>query len=175
MFKEYNIDLNTNTIISVSMQKENFINIDNKKILYNKREYGTGRFLERYIVLDEKENLFASVDKDWNIEHVYKTYFGNFDYGSNQLIVRDDGRKYFGQFDTLNIELLPHSDKIKEIVKNYDNINGIIYVEKESGPQIYLILKMKRLNMENYTDEIKKYLRNRKKKAGPQISPQTKY
>ncbi len=34
---------------------------------------------------------------------------------------------------------------------------------------------MKRLNMENYTDEIKKYLRNRKKKAGPQISPQTKY
>lgn len=142
VIKEYNFDLITGELISISNKSLPFTVVNDKEIIFNKRKYGTGSFIERYIPISNTE--FASVDKDFNITNTYKRETGVYDYGCNVKYTRDDGRIYYAQNKQINIDLLPYNEKIKECLQRCPidetmELNEVIFVEKQSGPQVYFI------------------------------------
>lgn len=139
MHKEYNYDIDTKQLISISLQGEPQVEANGKTIIYNKRT-PDARFIERYI---EHENGFASTDQEWNINHTYNREKGEFEYGCNVKYIRNDGRVYYAQNGTIQVNLLPNSERIQELIDFHSDkkIVELIYVEKDVGTQIYIITK----------------------------------
>lgn len=139
MHKEYNYDINTKELISISLQGEPQIEANGYTVIYNKRT-PDGKFIERYII---HEDGFASTDLHWNINHTYKREVGEFEYGCNVKYIRNDGRVYYAQNGNIQVNLFPNSERIQELIDLHSDkkIVELIYVEKDVGTQIYIITK----------------------------------
>jgi hypothetical protein len=138
MYKEFNYSLDTGDLLSISMQGTPLARTpDGVEIAYNKRTVD-GKFIERYIV---SGGGFASVNQDWTEVNTYTRLEGEFEYGCNVKYVRDDGRVYYAQNPYIDASLFPNSPRILEITRLHSNIAEVIYAQKESGAQIYVITR----------------------------------
>lgn len=132
VYKEYNYDVETGTLLSISNQADPLVN---NEILFLKRDLD-GRFVEKYIVHGDG---FASINSSGEITDTYTRDTGEFLYGCNVRYIRNDGRTYYAQNPVTDVELIPHSESIKQLLSKHHNVVELIYVEKTVGVQIYII------------------------------------
>ncbi len=132
IFKEYNYDLNTEKLISISMQKDPLVG---GNIVYMKRDL-QGRFIEKYL---SSADGFVSTNNKEEITHSYTREMGYFEYMCNIKYTRMDGRVYYAQNPFVDASVFPMNDVIQRLLKRHNKIIELIYVEKDVGPQIYII------------------------------------
>lgn len=138
LYKEYNYSLPGRELISISNQGDPQINAGGRNIIYNKRA-PNGAFIEQYILEGQG---FASVNQQGEIQHTYTREEGNYNYGCNIKYRRNDGREYFAQNPITDLSNFPYPGEIEEIVQGFTVAPvEIIYVEKSSGPEIYIIVR----------------------------------
>lgn len=138
LYKEYNYSLPEKELISISNQGDPQIGKNGRSIIYNKRA-PNGAFIEQYI-LDGQG--FASVNQQGEIQHTYSREVGAFSFGCNIRYQRNDGREYFAQNPINNLSSLPYSEDIDELIQGLAGTPiEVIYVEKSSGPEVYIIVR----------------------------------
>lgn len=138
LYKEYNYTLPGKELISISNQGDPQIGKNGRSIIYNKRA-PNGAFIEQYILNGQG---FASVNQQGEIQHTYSREEGAFSFGCNIRYLRNDRREYFAQNPICNLNSLPYFEDINELIQGLMGIPvEVIYVEKSTGPEVYIIIR----------------------------------